>query len=58
MGIIRSLPYKYIVAAAFVLGVFMDILDTTSTNAAATMYLYGSDRMIPMQPPTLPSPLT
>ena len=33
MGI-RSLPYKYIVAATFVLGVFMDILDTTIVNVA------------------------
>lgn len=30
----RAVPYKFIVAAAFVLGLFMDILDTTIVNVA------------------------
>ena len=30
----RELPYKHIVAVAFVLGLFMDILDTTIVNVA------------------------
>jgi len=30
----RTFPYKYIVAVAFVLGFFMDILDTTIVNVA------------------------
>ena len=30
----RTVPYKWLVAAAFVLGLFMDILDTTIVNVA------------------------
>lgn len=30
----RLLPYKYLVAVAFVLGFFMDVLDTTIVNVA------------------------
>jgi hypothetical protein len=30
----RHVPYKHIVAVAFVLGLFMDILDTTIVNVA------------------------
>jgi len=31
---IRALPYKWLVAAVFVAGLFMDLLDTTIVNVA------------------------
>ncbi len=64
---LRNIPYKWLVAAVFISGLFMDLLDTTVVNVALptvgrhfsvgnTTLEWVPNRLVPVRTSALPHP--